>query len=62
VVCTLCRGVFTPSLREPALTRRWKICTGSILYGGRIKADFDTIEINLVGSHLYRIMDSSHES
>jgi len=28
-------------------------CTGSILYGGRIKADFDTIEINLVGSHLY---------
>ena len=39
-----------------------KRCTVSILNGGRRKADFDTIEINLVGSHLYRIMDSSHES
>jgi len=38
------------------------MCTVSILYGGRIKADFDTIEINLVGSLLYRIMDSSHKT
>jgi len=38
------------------------LCTGSILYGGRIKYDFDTVEINLVGSHLYRTMDSFHKT
>jgi len=28
----------------------------------KLKADFDMIEINLVGSFLYHIMDSSHET
>jgi len=37
-------------------------CTVFILYCGRIEADFDTIEINLVGSLLYRIKDSSHQA
>jgi len=37
-------------------------CTGSILYGGRIESDSDTIEIILVGSLPYRIMDSSHKT
>ena len=41
---------------------QFSFCTVSILYGGRIKADFDTIEINLVGSLLYGIIDSSHET
>jgi len=47
---------------ENSAVQRSQWCTGSILYGGKIKTDVDTIEINLVGSHLYRIMDSSHES
>ena len=37
-------------------------CIGSILCGGRIESDFDMIEIILVGSLLYRIMDSSHKT
>jgi len=37
-------------------------CTGFILYGGRIKSDFDTVVINLVGSLHYYIMDSYHKS
>jgi len=39
-----------------------RTCTGSILYGGRTKSDFDTIDINFVGSHLYCTMDSSHKT
>ena len=46
----------------PVWCRSANTCTGFILYGGRIKSDFDTVVINLVGSLHYCIMDSYHKS
>ena len=37
-------------------------CVQVLFYGGRIKSDSDTVEINLVSSHLYRTMDSFHKT
>jgi len=38
---------------KPCLFEGNAMSTRFILYGGRIKADFDTIEIHFVGSLLY---------